>query len=188
MKTLYIDTHSNQIELVLFQNETFFRKTINGHLNHSSVIIPLIQELLLELSISIHDLTDIIVINGPGSFTGVRLGVTVAKTLAYTLNIPIRVMSSILIQAISNGEKGNNWFALEEKNGYYVGEFNELDELLNDYVYIKKNDFDNFISSRSVILNVSLDYLKIYEYSRLLPIMNPHSVNPLYVKLIEVQT
>lgn len=189
MKTLYIDTHSEQVELVLFQNGTYFRRTSENVANHhSSVIMPLLQKLLNDLSIGVTDLTDIIIVNGPGSFTGVRLGVTIAKTLSYTLNIPIRVMSSILIKAISNDEKGNNWFVEKEKNGFYVGEFNELDELLNDYFYVKKADYETFCLNRKIIEDVPLDYLKIYEYSKSLPVMNPHAVNPLYVKQIEVQT
>lgn len=188
MNTLYIDTHSEQIELVLFQKDNFYRKESDNHAKqHSSVIMPLLQELLEECSLSVHDLTDIIVINGPGSFTGVRLGVTIAKTLAYTLNIPIRVMSSVLIKAVSNTEKGNFWFVEKEKNGYYVGEFNSLDELLQDYFYIKNADYLNFKAQRTIIEDVPLDYFKIYAFSRSLPAMNPHSVNPLYVKSIEVQ-
>lgn len=188
MKTLYIDTHSKQIEMILFSDHEFFKVVASDHSNqHSSVIMPTIENLLKQHDVSLNQIDDIIVINGPGSFTGVRLGVTIAKTLAYTLNKPIRVMSSILIKAISNTEKGHFWFVEEEKNGYYVGEFNDLDELLNDYLYIKKSDYEDFKSSHQVVENVDLDYLKIYEYSRNLPGVHPHMVNPLYVKLIEVQ-
>ena len=188
MNTLYIDTHSQKIELIIFKDETIYSMTQeDSRFQHSSFIMPLLEQLLHESSLSIHDITDILVINGPGSFTGVRLGVTIAKTLAYTLNIPIRVMSSILIKAVSNKDPGYIWFADEEKNGYYVGKFNDLDELVNDYIYVKKDDYADFAKERNIILNVELDYKYIYEFSRTLPTMNPHSIKPLYVKMIEVQ-
>lgn len=188
MNTLYIDTHSDCVDFVLFQEQQFFQKKYdNAGNSHSSVIMPLLDKFLKELSLSVHDLTDIIVINGPGSFTGIRLGITIAKMLAFTLNIPIRVMSSILIKAISNTDPGYFWFGEAEKNGYYVGKFNDLDELVSDYVYIKKDSFTDFCEERKVLVDVSLDYQRIFDFSRTLPIMNPHAVNPLYVKMIEVQ-
>ena len=60
-------------------------------------MFPAIKELIDE-----QKLDEIIVVNGPGSFTGVRLGVTIAKTLAYTLNIPIKTISSLEVSSISN--------------------------------------------------------------------------------------
>lgn len=188
MNTLYIDTHSEKIVLILFQNNQLLKKLEqNSSFHQSSIIIPLLRQLLEETNLSIHDIKDIILINGPGSFTGVRLGVTIGKTLSYTLNVPIRVMSSILIKAVSNKEKGHHWFVEEEKNGYYVGEFNDLDELLNDYFYIKKSEYESFKSQHDIIDEVELDYQAIYDFSRDLPIMSTHGVKPLYIKLIEVQ-
>ena len=96
-------------------------------------------------------------------------------------------MSSILIQAVSNIEKGHHWFVEKEKNGYFVGEFNDLDELLNDYIYVKKCDFNDFQATRNVIDHVELDYERIFQFSRSLHPLNSYVVNPLYVKLIEVQ-
>ncbi|MCI8394700.1 MAG: tRNA (adenosine(37)-N6)-threonylcarbamoyltransferase complex dimerization subunit type 1 TsaB [Bacilli bacterium] len=188
MKTLYIDTHSNKIAMGIFFDGVLVKIYEETPIHQNSArLAPILIAVLDSVSLSIHDVSDIIVINGPGSFTGIRLGVTMAKTLAKTLNIPIRIMSSILIKAISNEEKGHHWFVEEEKNGYYVGEFNDLDELLGEYIYIKKVDYATFKESRDVIENVSLNFDLIYAYSRLLPPLNPHLVNPLYVKMIEVQ-
>lgn len=188
MKTLYIDTHSSKIELVLFQGDKLLDVLCEEPgIQQSSAIMPSLQRLLNRNDMEIQEVSDIIVVNGPGSFTSIRLGVTIAKTLAYTLNVPIRVMSSLLIKAVSNDEKGYHWFVEEEKNGYYFAKFNELDELINDYVYVKKSEYKVFCENRDVIVHVDLDYEKIYRYSRKIHPINPHMVKPLYVKLIEVQ-
>jgi len=188
MITLYIDTHSEKIELAIFQNGKLLKLSKVGQIyQHSSMIMPMLAELLSDLDLNINQLSDIIVVNGPGSFTGIRLGCTIAKTLAFTLQIPIRVMSSLLIKAVSNTEKGHIWFVEAEKNGYFVGEFNDLDELLNDYFYIKKSDYNLFKEQHHIVEEVILDYDRIYSFAQTLLPLNPHLVNPLYVKLIEVQ-
>lgn len=188
MNTLYIDTHSNIIQLVLFQNGVVFDMISKDcGFQQSANIMSILKNLLDQNHLSVSEISDIIVVNGPGSFTGARLGVTIAKTLAYLLEIPIRVMSSLLIKAVSNEETGFHWFVEEEKNGYYFAKFNELDELINDYVYVKKADYESFAMNRDIIVHVDLNYEKIYNYSRLLNPVNPHMVKPLYVKLIEVQ-
>lgn len=187
MNTLYIDTHNAKIILAFYQNGKLVKRTEETGEQQSSIIMVLLDNLLKELGLTVHDISEIIVINGPGSFTGVRLGVTIAKTLAYTLHVPIKVMSSILIKAISNVDKGHHWFVEAEKNGYYVGEFNDFDELLNDYFYIKKTEYEDFRASHDVIEDVPIDYQSVYDYSKELQPFHAHSVNPLYVKLIEVQ-
>lgn len=63
--------------------------------NHSVRLIPEIQELLQQTGIRMRDIRAIAVGNGPGSYTGVRVGVTVAKTLAWSLDLPLVNVSSI---------------------------------------------------------------------------------------------
>lgn len=188
MNTLYIDTHCDILEIVLFKDgKVLDIERSNSEHNHSSLAMPLLVNLLNKQNMDIHDIQEIIVVNGPGSFTGIRIGITIAKTLAYTLNIPIKVMSSLLIKAVSYHEKGHHWFLEEEKNGFYIGEFNELNELLKDYFYLKRSAYEQFVETQDVIVVEKLDYEAIYEFARDLPCLNPHMVNPLYVKLIEVQ-
>ena len=61
-------------------------ETIN---KHSVVTMPSIRTILNNNNIDVKELNEIIVCNGPGSFTGSRIAVTIAKTMAYSLNIPI---------------------------------------------------------------------------------------------------
>ena len=61
--------------------------------------MPAIQEVLQESQVSMQELTGVIVAKGPGSYTGLRIGVTVAKTLAKTLRIPLKAVSSLQVIA-----------------------------------------------------------------------------------------
>lgn len=185
MYTLYIDTHSNKINIVLYKDKDIkVKKEIETKFDHSVNTMPLIIETLKEANIEVHDLNQILVVNGPGSFTGVRIGVTIAKTLSYTLNIPIKVLSSLLIKAISIEHKDNIDIVEREKNGIFIGTFDKGNNLAGDYQYISKKDINENINFMDEVI---IDYKKIIEFSDSISSINPHSVNPLYVKQIEVQ-
>ncbi|MFB5089157.1 tRNA (adenosine(37)-N6)-threonylcarbamoyltransferase complex dimerization subunit type 1 TsaB [Psychrobacillus sp. PGGUH221] len=68
-------------------------------ITHSIGTMPAIEELLKKADIKPNEIDAIAVANGPGSYTGVRIGVTIGKTLAWTLNIPIVSVSSLQVLA-----------------------------------------------------------------------------------------
>jgi tRNA threonylcarbamoyladenosine biosynthesis protein TsaB len=63
--------------------------------NHSVYLMPAIEEALSQAGLSLRSLQGIVVGKGPGSYTGVRIGVTVAKTMAWTLKLPVAGVSSL---------------------------------------------------------------------------------------------
>ena len=88
MNTLFIDTHGEVVVLAIYRDEKLMKKKESKERkDHSTICMPLLVELLTESKLDIKDINDIVVVNAPGSFTGVRIGVTIAKTLAFTLNI-----------------------------------------------------------------------------------------------------
>ena len=125
---LYIDTHLDDIIIILFRDKKIYKeKIISGEKQNSKLIMPTIKSVLEN-----EKPTSIIVCNGPGSFTGVRLGVTIAKTLAYTLEIQIRTISILEIMALCLEDNLDKIVAFNDKNGYYVGIFdNNLKTCLN---------------------------------------------------------
>lgn len=90
MKKIYIDTTDNK--------KVFVRLTIDGKefvkekevaARSAQLVLPLIEELLKEHSITVRMLDEVEVNEGPGSFTGVRVGVSIANALAFALGIPV---------------------------------------------------------------------------------------------------
>lgn len=79
--------------------------------NHSTRVMPAIVELMQECEIKPENLTKIVVANGPGSYTGVRIGVTIAKSLAWTLGIPITTVSSLKVLAATGGRNYNSYLS-----------------------------------------------------------------------------
>lgn len=70
---------------------------------YSAQLVPVIRGLLEEQSLSSAALSAVIVVNGPGSFTGVRVGVSTAKGLAEALGIPLVVVSRLAVLAWKAG-------------------------------------------------------------------------------------
>ena len=69
--------------------------TLNLQSTHSERLMPSIHKLLEESSAKVHDLQGIALSLGPGSFTGLRIGVSTAKGLAYALKIPVAGVSTL---------------------------------------------------------------------------------------------
>ncbi|MEQ6378710.1 tRNA (adenosine(37)-N6)-threonylcarbamoyltransferase complex dimerization subunit type 1 TsaB [Bacillaceae bacterium S4-13-56] len=96
MNVLAFDTSNQPMSVALIgdgivvaEQSTFIKK------NHSVQLMPAINDVMQVGGMEPKDLDEIIVTKGPGSFTGVRIGLTTAKTMAWTLGIPIKTVSSL---------------------------------------------------------------------------------------------
>jgi tRNA threonylcarbamoyladenosine biosynthesis protein TsaB len=104
MKVLAIDTSNNSLGVAVIDGEQVIGEYItNLKKNHSVRVMPAIEKLLQDCEMKPADIEKIVVAKGPGSYTGVRIGVTIAKTLAWTLNIPLVGISSLLVLAAGTG-------------------------------------------------------------------------------------
>ena len=82
---LFIDTHDELITIALKNKDDLYVKTQESEYSHSIYTMPMIESIFKENNLNVKDLEKIIVINGPGSFTGIRIGLSIAKTMAYAL-------------------------------------------------------------------------------------------------------
>ena len=183
MYSLYIDTCLSNVDICLFKNGKLEKhEVVEGQKHNSQFIMPSIKKILEDIKPE-----EIIVVNGPGSFTGVRLGVTIAKTMAYTLNIPIYTVPTLDVMAVST-DANPKVVAVKENNDYYVGIFDKDNSLVGDYEYIDSKKFEVFSNKYDVVTEAEIDYEKVYKYVRdKKETVNPHEVKPLYIKKISVQ-
>jgi len=179
---LFLDTHLSDVVVIIYNNGKIEKYEKIGCKQQSEVIMPLLASVLDEYNPS-----SIIVVNGPGFFTSVRLGVTVAKTLAYTLNIPIRTITSLECLAVSSNLNDNKIVGINDNNGYYIGSFNSKNEVIGSYQYLSKSEYEDFSKENNILLNVELDYQKIIEWTLNKKSINPHQVNPIYIKKLDVE-
>ena len=105
MKVLAFDTSSKALSLAILEDKQLLAETtINIKKNHSITLMPAIDFLMESLDWTPKDLDRIVVAEGPGSYTGLRIAVATAKTLAHTLNIELVGMSSLLALVPSQQE------------------------------------------------------------------------------------
>ncbi|GGA76281.1 tRNA (adenosine(37)-N6)-threonylcarbamoyltransferase complex dimerization subunit type 1 TsaB [Ornithinibacillus halotolerans] len=96
MYTLAIDTSNQVLGVAILKDKEVVGEIVTNIVkNHSVRLMPAIDYLMKEVNIKPSELDKIVVAKGPGSYTGVRIGLTTAKTLAWSLNIPIIGVSSL---------------------------------------------------------------------------------------------
>ena len=80
---------------IVTEQQLVVEQTINAHITHAERLITTIDDTLRAASLTIREIDGIAVSAGPGSFTGLRIGVTTAKSLAYSIRKPIVAISSL---------------------------------------------------------------------------------------------
>lgn len=179
---LYIDTHYDNLVLALLDNGKLIDKKEVNSGRHSEYAVSLLEELFNDNDISIQDIKGVIVINGPGSFTGVRIGIVMAKMLGYTKDIDVRAIS--YLEAMALNFDGEVSVGVEDKNGVFVGEFDSNKELKRDYFYLTNREREDY--KKEIVLDTQVDIECVCEWVMKSDRVNPHSLKPLYVKRIEV--
>lgn len=105
MRLLGIDTTGKYLSLVLINGEDIIIKKIDGgKKKHTSVLMPAVDALLTETNLAIGDLNYVSAIVGPGSFTGIRVGVSSANAIAYSLDIPMIEVTSLELIAYNKAD------------------------------------------------------------------------------------
>ena len=96
MSILAIDTATQVSSVaVLKEGRLLAELTMQGKLTHSETLLPHIEQVLKMAAVAKEELTGIAVSNGPGSFTGLRIGLAAAKAMSYVLGIPLVGVSTL---------------------------------------------------------------------------------------------
>ena len=201
MTIFYIDTTSSYLYTgIVKDNSLLIEKKKDLGKDLSVYTTNVVSEMFDEVNIKPNNIDKIIVVNGPGSFTGIRIGVTLAKIFAWSLNIPITTITSLeamaesidtdkLIVPIINA-RHDCCYAAIYNNGDIIleGKYMNIESLkmylmgLNkDYVFISNDSFP-FETEK-----YNPDILKIIKKYQNKKEINPHMVNPTYLKLTEAE-
>ncbi|ATG97590.1 tRNA (adenosine(37)-N6)-threonylcarbamoyltransferase complex dimerization subunit type 1 TsaB [Mesoplasma lactucae] len=186
---LFIDTSNWNLILILEKdNKIIDQFVLKDTKKVSDVFIPNLQEMLKKNNLTIHDITNLYVTTGPGSYTGERVGLTMVKTLK-TLNVKynVYVINSLLYQAGMNKK-----ISLLDARGkkYYLGIYDNAEPQVQEQL-ISIEDLDKEYlnneawSSYQVVkdyqdLDFSANYLALKPKFEL--IENPELLKPTYLK------
>ena len=119
MKILAFDTSSTALSVALLEDENLVAEaTVTVKKNHSISLMPTIDFLVAQVSWQPADLDRVVVAQGPGSYTGLRVAVATAKTLAYALNIDLVGVSSL--QALMDHSADGVVIPIMDENGQAI--------------------------------------------------------------------
>jgi tRNA threonylcarbamoyladenosine biosynthesis protein TsaB len=106
---LALDTATDQASIALGTPAAgaVVEETIGGARRHAAGLLPALQSLLVHAGASLDDLRGIVLSDGPGSFTGLRVGASLAKALVHARSLPLWTAPSLLVRAAGVAE-GNN--------------------------------------------------------------------------------
>ena len=206
MICLFFDTSSDLLKVSLIKdNKIIFDKELHTKNDHSSYLVPTIDEAFKSNNIDFKELDEIIVGNGPGSFTGTRISIAVAKTYAFSFNIPVYMISS-LEELIYNNDGYDFYVPIieEKKENLYFSIFDKdkkrvMDDTYSstEYMYKKLEELDGKILLISLSDKEYEKYDTVKASKNALNIMknidvnnekvNPHLLKPNYIKKIEAE-
>lgn len=202
MRVLYIDTSSDYLYSgIVIEDKLVSSIKKKYEKDLSKEALPQVIELFNKANIIPKDLDKIIVVNGPGSFTGIRIGITIAKTIAWALNINITPISGLIAMAISCNNDTYKMPLIDARRGYVYGAFYDKDnnEVIKDShinlqeLLDKSKDLDiEAITNNDLDINIKKesydpDILKIVKHFEENDGINPHLVNPIYLKKTEAE-
>ena len=180
MYNLIIDSSTKILYVALVdENNILFEKYIEGRNDHAKNIVKTVDDALKSANIDAFKLDKVIVGYGPGSYTGVRMAVTVAKMLAIFANVKLYTISTLrlmqsakkgVVKATIDARRGNAFASVfdMDKNEYVIKEGLYSYEELKDYQEEVKED--NFkVNPFYVVLNsneVSEPHLLVPNYLR----------------------
>lgn len=160
---LSIDTAGENAGICLAENGVVInQKTNNNQMDHAAWIHTAIDELLHEAQKKINDVNAVAVTSGPGSYTGLRVGMATAKGLCYVLNIPLIIESTLMLLAKTVKENINSAYTspvlycpmidarrMEVFTALYNAELQEI--IPPSALILEENSFENELKNHVIV-------------------------------------
>lgn len=203
MKKLFIDTSSSHITLAIVDDNCIlsYIDEINDVML-SERIFPLITKLFEDAKLNIKNISKIYVVNGPGSFTGVRIGVTIAKTVAWTLKLPVIPISSLEVIASTSCDGDYLIPYIDARRGYvFAGVYDSELKIIQEDSHTKLSTLISKLPKKAKCILVgydeinsvlnkikpSIDIIKVIAKHQDDLGITPHELIPNYLKLTEAE-
>lgn len=153
---LNIETSTKNCSVSLSKNGALlsFKEINTGDYTHAEMLHPFIKQLLEEAKLDFKDLNAVAVGKGPGSFTGLRIGISATKGLCFALNIPLIAIDSLSILAHAKQLKTGFIVPLidarrmEVYTSVYANDYNQVAPI--EAVILEENSFADYLNQATV--------------------------------------
>lgn len=150
MKVLGIDTSSLSTSIAVIEDDKLICEySINTKKTHSQKLMLMLENMLQISDININEIDLIAVCEGPGSFTGLRIGMSTAKAISHVRNIPIVTVDalSILAQNVEVTDKKICAILDAQRTDVYTSKFEYKNNKLEKITEIEVKDIDEVLNS-----------------------------------------
>lgn len=191
--TILIDSSVSDLSVAIARDSTVLASTqYDAWQKQSELMVDELDKLLIQLSISRDEIKDICVGVGPGSYTGVRISLTIAKVISLALHVPIYPMSSL--QILSKKDCPSICLINARSGRSYIGVYNNEHVIVKDCIMSNSNILtyisehkDYRICGDVSYLNLTSERNNIFEQMLLLKetsssVNDPNLVKPVYLK------
>lgn len=200
---LFIDTANTDLVIAITDKDKILY--LYDEVNDTNLSIKLVPELknaLDKVNIEAYDVDNIYIVDGPGSFTGTRMGVTVAKTWAWALKKKVIPISELEVLATTKVENDYILSLIDARHEHvYAGLYDQLGNSIIEDQYISVKELLTKLPKDKTITIVSneefdLGYEVIKPNKNIMMIINrhendlgvnPHKLNPNYLKKTEAE-
>lgn len=194
MYSLLLDSANRDLSVGLVKDGTIIdRISYQAWQRQSELMVKEIDTILKRNAVDAKNLSEVVVTIGPGSYTGIRIALTIAKTLAYSLNIKIFAISSLIAQKAANLKTISVINA--RSNRSYVAIYDEVGKVLvEEKVWPNEELFEWINGNSDFVVSGDATYLGLEAHpsdvlsgmlkARLntLPVDNVLTVKPVYLK------
>lgn len=130
-----------------------FSRTLETQRDQAAKLVPMIQALMEEAGVTFADLGLIVTTTGPGSFTGLRIGLSTARAMGLSLGVPVQGVGTFEVVARSCDPGGACLVVLETKReDFYVQAFDCDFKLLQDSTCLKSEEIFDMIAGQNFVL------------------------------------
>lgn len=193
LKTLVIDSATKYLYIGIFNDKDCLGRFYEaGHNDHSVKLMTEIERLFQENSIKVKDLDSIVIGIGPGSYTGLRIGVVIAKMFGWNNSIEVKTVSSLALIASSydgssliipeiDARRGNSFLGLYRNVG-------ESLELVAEEQLTNLDDYKQSLADEYEVVSFGEPNMgKLFSSNLLTTIKDIHALNPNYLRLTEAE-
>lgn len=201
MKVLAIDTSSKNCSAAIIENEKVINETHNiSELEHSQTLMPMVKDLLEKTDLTLDDIDMLACGKGPGSFTGVRIGIATLKAFSDAKNIPmigIDSLEALAYSAIIAKKRESQYNAInQEQNNYNNRDTKQIQnckiltmiDARYDNVYFAVYRMHNgnlllYKNAQVININDTVDYIDLEEPLYIVGDANPEKLEPLIITM-----
>lgn len=163
MKILAIETCFNKGSVCLYHNGEFYEKIDYTKNNHSNFLPESILAFFKDFSLSMKDIDAVIVNHGPGTFTGIRVGIAFAKGLVFPFNTPMYGVSTIECFMLEKSMNARSVAVKALKDSVYFQEFDMLGVKKSEIIHIPISEIPECENLTTVGINIDGEKLHFSE-------------------------